>query len=667
MYSASPARDPLFRGREPHERYLGQDNFYGTDPTPNQPSYQPPRLPIGTSNGNIDANSNENANPPPNPLLWDDDAFIKAAESLLLKRKLAALSATKYIYSKMDPLERSQFAAAYSRRYQRMPMFPASDETVLQRWMRHIEDDFGDAFLQVVVVDSVSPPPPQIPVVDPRHMARQEPNHSLLQSIPVVGPQSNPNEQREWSTNNSQTNQHQHRQPPSPMQQERPVYYNDSTSAQLPRRKYRGTKSPIRRDKLEPMQQHQKQQRIAPTNVAFVEAYTPTSILRKSRLGVDSVAQIMEVLPPANPSISEIAPSTQRPGTSSVMKLQSTTRQSLMQEIAYVHRLLTTMTNTDGRCSHTNNNDRDLAYYTEHLFILKEQLRRLSEDEGIKYDGSEANLFMRAVQNLNADESVVEMDQIVGPAPIVSIRNIERDSDRRDDRLRSNSPRLLLMPHRLSERNVPSPANPKRDEVQTHSKTEQKWSRRDDEAAHASIPKVVSFERSPTCSYAEQWNDDGMSNSIVDRATSDLIGLTTAIIKNDAPPVQMVAPANLPGGYQIDAQLNDESFRVTVPEGGVSIGQTFAAKRVDGTTTARYDGDKKWKAGLFDCLAHGIAHPIFCNSFFCPQSKSSTNHHMECIHTTLVLVSETFSPLLTSIAKLHYNNNTWQKLHCRRS
>ncbi|KAI2511925.1 hypothetical protein MHU86_2441 [Fragilaria crotonensis] len=324
-YSTSNARDPLYDRNEPSAKYYGQ--FRASEAKPPQSYYQPPQ----PANGGSNVNTNTPVTPPhPNPLLHDDEAFIKATESLLQKRKMTLLSRTKFMYSKMDPLERSQFAAAYSRRYQRMPMFPAADETVLQRWMRRIEEDFGDAFLQVVGHgDGVGLPQQQLQqqqqqLQQQHHQLKRQQHQQLEEQQPSYHQErqpppsfnSNPNAQRPRITNNEHSSR-QYRQSPPPIRQEhrdnydeehlvhssRPASYSNrdgipnNSHAPLPRRKDRRTKSPSRRHEFEPTQQA-----IDVANLTAAAPYTPTSILKKSRLGREPVAQIMEVLPPAAPS-----------------------------------------------------------------------------------------------------------------------------------------------------------------------------------------------------------------------------------------------------------------------------------------------------------------------------------------------------------------------------
>jgi hypothetical protein len=88
-----------------------------------------------------------------------------------------------------------------------------------------------------------------------------------------------------------------------------------------------------------------------------------------------------------------------------------------------------------------------------------------------------------------------------------------------------------------------------------------------------------------------------------------------------APMVDVVAPANLFGGYCFEAVINDRRFLATVPQGGVRKGETFSCymKDLENTDTEIPIGG--WKDGLFDCFKHGVFHPLLCNAIVCPLRK----------------------------------------------
>jgi Cys-rich protein (TIGR01571 family) len=84
----------------------------------------------------------------------------------------------------------------------------------------------------------------------------------------------------------------------------------------------------------------------------------------------------------------------------------------------------------------------------------------------------------------------------------------------------------------------------------------------------------------------------------------------------DLPMVDVVAPADLPGGYQFEAEIDNKHFLATVPAGGVSKGQTFSCHMREMKVSDIPVG--RWRDGLFDCFRYGITHPMLLNSILCP-------------------------------------------------
>ena len=82
------------------------------------------------------------------------------------------------------------------------------------------------------------------------------------------------------------------------------------------------------------------------------------------------------------------------------------------------------------------------------------------------------------------------------------------------------------------------------------------------------------------------------------------------------PMVDVVAPADLPGGYQFEAQIDNKHFLATVPVGGIRKGQTFSCLMKEMRDSDIPVG--RWKDGLFDCFHYGVAHPMLLNSILCP-------------------------------------------------
>lgn len=82
--------------------------------------------------------------------------------------------------------------------------------------------------------------------------------------------------------------------------------------------------------------------------------------------------------------------------------------------------------------------------------------------------------------------------------------------------------------------------------------------------------------------------------------------------------VWVIAPANLPGGYRFEAQLDDRKFLATVPPGGVVKGQTFLTEYRDLDRIVMSVPVGKWRDGICDCFAAGICHPMLLTTFICP-------------------------------------------------
>jgi Cys-rich protein (TIGR01571 family) len=80
--------------------------------------------------------------------------------------------------------------------------------------------------------------------------------------------------------------------------------------------------------------------------------------------------------------------------------------------------------------------------------------------------------------------------------------------------------------------------------------------------------------------------------------------------------VSVVAPSTLAAGYTFTAQVDGKEFVVTVPEGGVTEGQSFQVPYPAGITSAAGKKDDlgaptgRWRDGCFDCF------DVFCKLLF---------------------------------------------------
>ena len=92
------------------------------------------------------------------------------------------------------------------------------------------------------------------------------------------------------------------------------------------------------------------------------------------------------------------------------------------------------------------------------------------------------------------------------------------------------------------------------------------------------------------------------------------------------PMVDVVAPADLPGGYMFEAEIEEHRFLATVPAGGVKKGETFCCYMKDLDKAGSDIPVGRWRDSPTNCLQHGICHPVVCNALFCPLSKSSMKY-----------------------------------------
>lgn len=87
------------------------------------------------------------------------------------------------------------------------------------------------------------------------------------------------------------------------------------------------------------------------------------------------------------------------------------------------------------------------------------------------------------------------------------------------------------------------------------------------------------------------------------------------------PMVDVVAPADLPGGYHFEAEIEGRRFLATVPAGGVQKGETFSCYMRDLDQVGAGIPVGRWRDGLFDCCSVGLCHPTIWNALFCPLGK----------------------------------------------
>ncbi len=125
------------------------------------------------------------------------------------------------------------------------------------------------------------------------------------------------------------------------------------------------------------------------------------------------------------------------------------------------------------------------------------------------------------------------------------------------------------------------------------------------------------------------------------KETSSYGAAAAATVVVSLPPtnVQVIAPATLEAGYSFDAMYEGVTFRVIVPEGGISRGQRFIVPFVPSTSSSLSSegeggggggggkGRRRrgggggiprgiWRDGLCDCCKFGIFHPHYLFALF---------------------------------------------------
>jgi len=89
----------------------------------------------------------------------------------------------------------------------------------------------------------------------------------------------------------------------------------------------------------------------------------------------------------------------------------------------------------------------------------------------------------------------------------------------------------------------------------------------------------------------------------------------------DQPMVDVIAPADLPGGHQFEAEIEGKRFLATVPQGGVQQGEVFTCYMRELDSVAIDIPVGRWRDGLGSFCDYGCCHPVVWNSIFCPLRK----------------------------------------------
>jgi hypothetical protein len=91
----------------------------------------------------------------------------------------------------------------------------------------------------------------------------------------------------------------------------------------------------------------------------------------------------------------------------------------------------------------------------------------------------------------------------------------------------------------------------------------------------------------------------------------------------DSRMVDVIAPADLPGGYHFEAEIEGQRFLATVPDGGVQQGETFTCYMRELNSVAIDIPVGYWKDGMCNMCTHGLCHPTLWHGLFCPLGKTT--------------------------------------------
>ncbi|GKY95643.1 hypothetical protein MPSEU_000525500 [Mayamaea pseudoterrestris] len=118
-----------------------------------------------------------------------------------------------------------------------------------------------------------------------------------------------------------------------------------------------------------------------------------------------------------------------------------------------------------------------------------------------------------------------------------------------------------------------------------------------------------------------------LPNSDFDLESDDL-SMNLVGPSRDAPTLQsshtpllsVIAPATLPEGYEFETIVGNARYMVTVPPGGVEIGQKFEVplpSRMVASAATIAIPVGHWRDSLFGCFSHGPCHPHLWTGLCC--------------------------------------------------
>ncbi|GKZ00612.1 hypothetical protein MPSEU_001013400 [Mayamaea pseudoterrestris] len=112
-------------------------------------------------------------------------------------------------------------------------------------------------------------------------------------------------------------------------------------------------------------------------------------------------------------------------------------------------------------------------------------------------------------------------------------------------------------------------------------------------------------------SLAKSGSTDKYSAIAVEEPTAEAVCISSYPLVNAsvAEQVVLVAPSDMPGGYEFAASVNGTTVTVKVPSRGVTQGDTFTATIIDPLYSHRIPTGR-WRHGICDCLRYGCGNPM---------------------------------------------------------
>lgn len=541
----------------PSNRGVYQQNVYQQDSQTGAISYQPPYTPDSQSTRNL------------NSLKPYNDVEFRRVSDMLLEKSYQiddpSLSAKQFLYENLSSLEYARFSAALAERYKCLSMYPSRDERNTDKLVRQLEKVFGKAAILPTTVD--------------RSLAS---NHSCDNSFyqnqsRTTQSKSNSYQQSQYFRKTRQLHEYQSHDPG------REVRRDSQTHNLSPR-----TEESIYREKSYKNQEGQSlpnsmaSRRGEKRNPRHYDRQTSNTSSRRQSIHLSSESSlsspiVMKRIDNSQPSSPEgtismpivgvetvISPTSNnsRHSDSAVLEKQSAMRKALMTEKEATTEMLKTLTPKS----------KEYKVYSKHLQGVTSKLQKIDDRmKELEFPVLQIDDVLEPASDIALEPgSIKEIDSIIPPASQQEAPESKKSS--------------ILMA-----------ATERRDKTK-QIKLKQRRSN--------GIPNDIIFDKDESCK-ADSITLDGAGFNIDHKIPS-------------SSRLKVVAPVDLPEGFDLDVIHEGKTTTIQIPKGGVLKGDTFESVR-NITNVSKQPELGKWRGSLFQCLAFGMDHPMFCHSCFCPQ------------------------------------------------